>query len=158
VTDNKSVTSGSYDEYQGGEIRLDKEGRWFHEGVEITHQLTLDLFSSSIHLGQDGAYYLIVGPERARIVVEDTPYVVRRVTLEPERALLLLNDRTEETLDPTTLRVGADNVLYCSVKTGAFRARFLRPAYYQLMERLEENQDGYAVRLGNKLWPIRSKE
>jgi hypothetical protein len=29
--------------------------------------------------------------------------------------------------------VGADDVLYCRVKGGRYEARFLRPAYYELM-------------------------
>ena len=34
--------------------------------------------------------------------------------------------RCSEPLDPATLEVGSDNVLYCRVKGGEFRARFLR--------------------------------
>jgi len=142
-------------EYQGGEIRLDNEGRWFHEGVEITHKLTAELFSQSVKKHPDGGYCLEVGVERARIVVDDTPYMVGRVTVEGGVATARLNDKSEEDLDLASLRVGEDNVLYCRVKNGEFPARLLRPAYYQLMKYLEETDDGYAVRIGEKLWPIK---
>jgi len=35
------------------------------------------------------------------------------------------------------LRIGAENVLYCRVKGGAHEARWLRPAYYDLMRHAE---------------------
>lgn len=141
--------------YEGGHIRLDKEGRWFHDGVEITHDLTRDLFSQSVKKREEGeGYCLEIGLECAEIEVEDTPFVIKRATLDDKGATLLLSDKTEERLDPGTLRVGSDNVLYCDVKGGEFPARFLRPAYYQLMEALVETESGYAARLGGELWPI----
>jgi hypothetical protein len=148
---------GSGFKYQGGLIRLDKEGRWFHEGVEITHKLTADLFSRSVHKNPDGGYMLVVGAEWSPIEVEDTPFMVRRVELDGDRAVIRLNDGTEEELDAGTLRVGDENVLYCDVKDGEYPARFLRPAYYQLMQGLTETDDGYAVRIGNRLCPIKTE-
>jgi hypothetical protein len=65
-----------------------------------------------------------------------------------------LSDATEERLDPATLSIGQENVLYCKVK-GEFPARFLRPAYYQLMEALVETEDGYAVKIGGRLWSLK---
>jgi hypothetical protein len=141
-------------EYTEGLIRLDKEGRWFHEGVEITHRLTLDLFNRSIKRHPDGGYCLEVGYERAKIVVEDTPYMVKRVDVGDGGAVIRVSDGTEEALDPSTLSIGAENVLYCRVKGGEFPARFLRPAYYQLMQGLKETEDGYAVEIGGRLWPL----
>jgi len=140
--------------YKGGEIRLDKEGNWYHEGVKITHKLTADLFSRSIKKGEGGGYVLEIGQEWAPVVVEDTPFMVRSVDLTDAGAVLTLNDGTQEQLDPETLRVGDDNVLYCEVKKGEHPARFLRPAYYQLMKRLVETDDGYALELGGKKWKV----
>jgi hypothetical protein len=157
--DDKGVNSkGPEFEYQGGMIRLDKEGRWYHEGVEITHKLTADLFSRSVEKDPAGGYRLVVGPEWSPIEVEDTPFMVRRVEIEADRAVIRLNDGTEEELEAATLRVGGENVLYCKVKNGEFPARFLRPAYYQLMQALEETKNGYAVKIGNKLYSIKTKE
>jgi len=125
---------------------LDKEGRWYHEGVQITHQRTCQLFSKSLHKHPDGDYYLHVGPERTRVELEDTPYLVRSVTVEEDHAgspqgyRLSLSDQTEELLDPRTLTVGKGEVLYCSVKSGQERGRFLRSAYYQLCSRIEYDE------------------
>lgn len=142
--------------YEAGQFFLDKEGRWFHEGVEITHKLTYELFSRSLHPDGAGGWKLVVGLEWAPVTIEDTPYVIRQVTFENERALLHLNDGTTEEMCEATLRQNSDNVLYCDVKEARFPARFLRPAYYQLMERLTECEDGsFAVDINGQLWPIR---
>ena len=145
-----------------GELRIDREGRWFHEGVEITHERTLTLFSRSLTRDASGGYWVEVGRERAPVVVEDTPYVIRRIeeatTAEGviEGFNVWLNDSTSETLDMGSLEVGAEDVLYCSVKSGAFRARFLRPPYYHLVEYLEEDPDsgGFCVKIGERRYPI----
>jgi hypothetical protein len=44
-----------------------------------------------------------------------------------------------ETLDPSTLKVGKDNVLYCRIRKGIFPARFSRAAYYRLAQWIEED-------------------
>lgn len=145
--------------YEAGRIFLDKEGRWFHDGEEITHERTMALFSRSVQKDPAGGYCLVVGPEWAKIEVEDTPFMVRQVTVEAESVRLHLNDGGEEKLDPATLWIGKNNELYCRVKQGEFPARFLHPAYYELMHKcLEEGPEGFAVRLGEELWPLRRQE
>ena len=64
----------------------------------------------------------------------------------PDRGFtVVLNDESREPLDPATLRVGAENVLYCRVKGGAHEARWLRPAYYDLMRHAEPAAGGAVV-------------
>jgi len=130
-----------------GRIFLDKEGKWFHQGVEITHERTLEVFSRSVIKAPGRGYLLAIGPERARIKVEDTPYMVRSVELKDGSASVLLNDRTIEPLDPASLKMGKDNVLYCCVKSGQFPARFLRPAYYQIMTCLDQDKKGFFLQI-----------
>ena len=130
---------------------LDKEGRWFHEGVEITHARTLLLFSKSIRRDLTGKYFVQVGAESAEVIVEDAPYTVKSVTVcegpegSPEDYLLHLNDETRERLEPDGLVVSDENVMYCRVKGGEERARFLRAAYYQICAKLQydETDDRY---------------
>jgi uncharacterized protein len=137
---------------QFGEIFLDKDGRWFHCGEEITHERTIELFSRSVFKDPAGGYRLQVGKEWARIKVEDTPYIVRSVEFQERQILLGLNDRSSEPLAPDTLRVGEENVLYCEVKSDRFPARFTRPAYYQLMTRLGHDREGYFLEYRNQRW------
>ena len=94
--------------------------------------------------------------QRCWVDVEDTAFVVRRVTFkdgtQAQNApfLLPLSDDTLESLAPDTLFVGQDNVLYCKVKTGVFPARFNRAAYYQLAEYIEEEGENYYLPLNER--------
>jgi hypothetical protein len=99
---------------------------------------------------------LEIGPERAPIEVDDTPYVVVGVDLGKDGiARIELNDHGIEVLDPGTLRIGAGEVLYCRVKGGTERARFLRPAYYQLAPFISESRAGrFVLRLGGTAYPL----
>ena len=133
-------------------LYLDKEGRWFHEGIEVTHSRTCLLFSQNLRKGPDNEYYIHVGRENAMVEVEDTPYMVRSVSVHkndsdvPFDFTLFLNDKSQEPLDPYTLVTGQDNVMYCRVKNRTERARFLRPAYYQICEHIVSNEKG------NRYW------
>lgn len=131
-------------------IFLDKEGRWFHEGVEITHPLTVELFSRSVVKDPSAGYRLQIGREWAKIKIEDTPYMIKTVEIQSNQVLILLNDKSVEKLEPDTLWIGKNNVLYCRVKNGEYPARFLRPAYYQLMQALKEKDNKFYLEIGNQ--------
>ena len=94
----------------------------------------------------NGRGRLELGEDKADVTIEDTPWVVLAVEGDPTRGFtVVLNDETREPLDPATLRVGAGNVLYCRVKAGAHEARWLRPAYYDLMRHAETAPGGEVV-------------
>jgi hypothetical protein len=90
-----------------------------------------------------------MGRQRCSLQVEDTPLVVtgvlhteQREGDKPEQLLLAMKhlDR-HESLDPESLWIGEQNVLYCRVMGGGIPARFLRPAYYQLAEFIHEDKE-----------------
>ncbi len=142
---------------ESGKISFRRDGCWYTDDERIDNPRIAMLFSQSIHRAADGSYYLKVGDERAAITVEDTPYVVR--TLEDDELggfLLVLNDDTREALDPATLEVGADNVLYARVKGGEPRARFLRNAYYHLSPGFEaDERGGFAISIRGRRYPLK---
>jgi hypothetical protein len=61
---------------------------------------------------------------------------------QPRDYILHLSDETEERLSVESLTVSGENVMYCMVKGAAERARFLRPAYYQICRRLQCDDKG----------------
>jgi hypothetical protein len=73
---------------------------------------------------------------------------------------MLLSDGTVESLEPDTLYIGRDNVLYCLIKNKCFDARFLRPSYYQIAEMIEHDprRDEYLISLNNKKYYIKQKD
>ena len=145
-------------------IFIDKEGRWFHKGIEMIHRETIRLFYQHMSLDPQGRYIITLEGERCYVEVEDTPFIVRRArfmdSAQADRSpcILSLSDGTEENLSPDTLVVGLDNVLYCRVKDQAFPARFDRAAYYQLAQHIEEKEGIYFLPLNGKDYLIRNKD
>jgi uncharacterized protein len=126
-------------------IRFGKDGRWYADDEPIANRRIADLFSRHVTRGEDGEWWLVVGDERARIEVEDTPFVVARVDGDPSAGFTItLNDGSREPLAGATLRLGDDDVLYCDVKDGRYTARFLRPSQAELL--------GYAEADGGRFY------
>jgi uncharacterized protein len=142
---------------ESGKISFRRDGNWYSDEERIDNPRIALLFSRSIRRNPDGTYFLQVGDERASITVEDTPYVVKSVEGDaPSGFQLVLNDEEREPLDGGSLEVGSDNVLYCRVKNGAFKARFLRTAYYHLSDCLEADDSGeFVFNVAGKRYPVR---
>ncbi|MFA9434342.1 MAG: hypothetical protein ACERKR_06660 [Deltaproteobacteria bacterium] len=146
-------------------IVIDREGDWYYQGSRM-HRA--DIVSHLCqHLGRDessGLYIIQMGKQRCYLEVEDTPLVITGVlhTAEregdkPEQLLLAIKHlETRESLDPESLWIGEQNVLYCRVMEGEIPARFLRPAYYQLAEFIQEDkeQNRFYLSLGGKRFYI----
>ena len=145
---------------ESGKISFRRDGNWYSDDERIDNPRIALLFSRSIRRNPDGSYYLQVAEERAAITVEDTPYVVKSIEGDAARGFtLVLNDEEHEELDPATLEVGADNVLYCRVKGGTERARFLRSAYYHLSPGFEaDDRGGFAIIVRGRRYPLRSAQ
>ena len=144
-------------------IFVSKDGKWYHEGAEIIHRPIFLWLIQSLEKTEDNLFIVHLNNQKCYLEVEDTPLVVQKVDLiregpeAPEQIRLALNDDSQEELDPGTLRVNADSVLYCQVKNGQFPARFLRPAYYQLAEHIvEDTNEGFALLLDDKRYPVKA--
>jgi len=136
-------------------IKFGRDGVWYSDDEPITNARITRVFSQNL-VRQDGAYFIQIGYDRAPVEVEDTPYVVRGIAGDADRGFEVeLNDGSVESLVEASLQAGEDNALYCSVKRGAERARFLRSAYYQLAPFIDETEPGhFALRSQRQLHPI----
>ena len=125
-----------------GKLRFGRDGLWYSDDEVIPNLAIRRLFSRALLVGPDGRARLELGEDRAEVIIEDTPWVVTGVEGTPATGFtVLLNDDSREPLDPASLAVGTEHVLYCRVK-GGHRARFLRPAYSALMQHVEPTGDG----------------
>ena len=142
---------------ESGKISFRRDGNWYTDEERIDNPRIALLFSRSIRRNPDGSYFLQVGDERASITVEDTPYVVKSVAGDAATGFTaVLNDEEREPLDYGSLEAGPDNVLYSRVKNGAFRARFLRPAYYHLSDCLGmDDNGGFYFKVAGQRYPVR---
>jgi hypothetical protein len=134
-------------------IYVDKEGRLWHYNAEMTHEGINRLLTDHVELDEKGRYVISFRGQRCFVDVEDTLFVITRVDHLPagngalETFRITLNDRSEEELDPATLSLSAENVLYTRVKSGRFPARFLRKSYYQLADYIVEKDGAFFLPL-----------
>ena len=133
------------------------DGRWYADDEPVTHERLARLFSRYLRRKPGGGFEIWIDERyHADVEVEDTLYVVSSVHAAADGSLSVeLNDGSSEPLDPTSLSVGRDNVVYCRVKHGRERARLLRPAYYQLAPLIDEGAPGqYQLHCGRHTYPI----
>jgi hypothetical protein len=135
-------------------LRVDRDGDWYDDGVQITHAGILANLRSSLR--RDATGYFIQTRVRIPVEVEDVPWVI--VRLESRRGELRgqVNDGTEEAIDPASIRLDPAHVPYCAVKGGAFEARFDRAAAYQLLALADydEATERGTLRVGGRAYAL----
>ena len=115
---------------ESSDIKIDKEGIWYYRGAHMFRKDILCVFFEHLKVDDCGKYLIELGNEICYLDVEDTAYVVTVVDMKKiagdaaDHIYIQLTDDSWEKLDLSTLYVGNDNVLYCTVKNGIFPARF----------------------------------
>lgn len=124
------------------DIRIRKDGVWFHEGTPIGREALVRLFSTVLRKDPDG-FHLVTPVEKMRIVVEDAPFIAIRVDREGEALRFLTNvgDVVEAGPD-NAIRVEMDPASgeprpYLHVRRG-LEALIARPVFYELVEMATE--------------------
>jgi hypothetical protein len=133
------------------------DGRWYADEDPVLHERLARLFSRYVRRKPSGGYEIWIDERyHADVDIEDTLYVVTAADADAAGHFTVdLNDGTTELLNADSLQVGAKDVLYCCVKNGSERARFLRAAYYQLANFIEEAGPGrFQLRCGGITHPI----
>jgi hypothetical protein len=136
-------------------LRIDRDGEWFDDDVQVTHHGVLANLRASLRRDADG--YYIQTRVRIPVEVEDVPWVVTRLERRAGDELLAqVNDGSEETIDPGSLHVAAGHVPYCSVKGGRFEARLGRAAAFQLLSLADydEATGQGTLRLGGRVYEL----
>jgi hypothetical protein len=126
-------------------IRIDREGRFVHEGAEVRHEGLRRALFRWLDAEPDGRVVLRLDARRfAYVDVDDTPLVAGAARLdgagEGERVLLALSDGSEEALDLETLTVDDEGVLRARVRGGKLEARLATAAVAALAERFSETE------------------
>ena len=128
------------------DIRIDREGRWFHEGDQIKRQPLVDLFATLLRKEADD-YYLVTPVEQMRIDVEDVPFVVTDMDVRgyADRTDLLFTTNVGDYVlaDATHAVFMRGDTPYFSVRADLL-ARIQRSVFYRLVE--------YGVEREGDLW------
>src|SRR5580704_11363953 len=134
------------------DIRIRKDGVWFHEGTPIGREALVRLFSTVLRKDPDG-FHLVTPVEKMRITVEDAPFMAVRVDRVGEALRFLTNVGDEVEAGPeNAIRVEADPLTgeprpYLHVRRG-LEARIRRPVFYELVEMAQERDTPEGPRLG----------
>lgn len=137
-------------------IVLDINGEFWHEGARVENDSMKQAFARWIRRHpDDGRYILSNGYDWTYFQVEDTPYFVHSLRVNPrETPRAFLSDGSDEELILETLAIGARDAIYCRVKLGEFEARFSPSAQTAIAPLLEENENGIVAVFGGRSWPF----
>jgi uncharacterized protein len=144
------------------DIRIARDGVWFHEGAPIGRAPLVRLFSTVLRKDPDG-FHLVTPAEKLRIRVEDAPFMAVRVDREGEDLRFLTNVGDEVVAGPEhPIEVLADPQTgepapYLHVRRGLM-ARLTRPVFYELVEMAETRRgssgEEYGVTSGGEWFPL----
>jgi hypothetical protein len=134
---------------------IDREGRLWIEGTELTDSQVLKFFMKNLERLPEGKFRVLCMGETNLIEAEDVPYVVQAIHIGKDKIELIFPGDYREALDPNTLRVGRDNVLYCQIRQGAFTARFNRKPYLELTRLVDRDRGKkFVLNWQGKKYPI----
>jgi hypothetical protein len=129
------------DEDEGYDIRIARDGTWWHNGGIIGRIGLVKLFASVLRRDEAGNYWLVTPAERGRITVEDAPFVAVEMIVSGTGLDQVLRFRTnlDEWVEAgpanelTTKASGETFVPYINVRDG-LEAVLARSIYYDLMQ------------------------
>ncbi|MDP6705919.1 MAG: DUF1285 domain-containing protein [Alphaproteobacteria bacterium] len=139
------------------DIRIGRDGTWYHDGAPIGRERMVALFASVLRHDDDGVYYLVTPVEKLAIRVDDAPFLAVEMTVHGagrEQVLVFRTNVDEEVMagPEHPIRIVVDGVddepsPYIHVRD-RLEALITRPVFYDLVELgVEAELDGTA-RLG----------
>jgi len=139
-------------------LRVDVDGEWWDDDVQITHPGVLANLRGNLQ--RDAGGYFIQTRVRIPVEVADAPFVITRIERRGDTLHAWLNDGAEQDVDPATLRLGPGEVPYGAVKDGAFEARLSRAAAFQLLAlaHYDERSGRGALHLGDREYALTRPE
>ena len=146
-------------EHEGdSEMRIAADGKWYHQGGEITRPAMVRAFSSLLRRDADGSHWLVTPQQKLSIEVADAPFVAVEMQSEndAERRILAFRLNSDD-----LVVAGSDHAIelrndlpYLHVRDGLW-AKLARPVYYELAEMaLAENIGAPAVWSNGVQFPI----
>ena len=125
------------DKQGDSEMRIAANGKWFHQGGEITRPAMVRAFASLLRGDENGQHWLVTPQEMLSIAVDDAAFVAVDVVHKGDALAFRLN--TDDIViagpdHPIVARGDADvPALYLAVRHGC-EARLNRSTYAQLVE------------------------
>ncbi len=141
-------------------LRVDAQGRWWHEGEPFTNERLAALFSRGLGWRPregggllDGEATLTVGVQWCYVECDRTPFLVTRLTAEGEPRGLWASLNTEARAEVRAAWLEGE-VRFVALHGAAPAARLSRHAQARCAEWLEEREGLLALRVGERLLPV----
>ncbi|MEN8722789.1 MAG: DUF1285 domain-containing protein [Alphaproteobacteria bacterium] len=141
------------------DMRIARDGTWFHEGSPIGRKQLVRLFSTVLRKDEDGRHYLVTPVEKIGITVDDAPFLGVEVAVEGAGQDMSLSFRTNVDDQVTAdadhpIRVTIDKETgepspYVLVR-GRLEAKIARSVFYELVALGQEQAHEGAIHFG--LW------
>ncbi len=144
------------------DMRIARDGTWFHQGGPIGRQAMVRLFSTILRREPDGGFVLVTPVEKLSIEVEDAPFVAVELKSEGEgreRSLAFRLNTGDVVVAGPEHRLRLDSDCdgphpYVEVRAG-LDALIARPVYYELANlALEEGADPPGLWSGGAFFPL----
>ncbi len=137
------------------DMRIDKNGFWFHEGDPILREKLVALFASILWF-EDGQHYLVTPAEKLSIEVDDVPYLINQMERVDNTWIAVTNTHEQIIVgdaNPVVLREYNGQWLpYINVRYDLW-ARLNRSVYFQwvseAMDLAGEQSEGLWLQSGS---------
>ena len=137
---------------QTPEITIDKEGKWFSDGVLMTRKEIVNLFSTHLIKTGPDSYQIDWQNKTHPVKVEDVPFFVQSVAEADDRFILQLYDGREVPMPPGPITI-KNRTPYISL-FWPDDTKLSRSSYNDLCQHLIERDGRYIIQYGNNEWPV----
>tara|TARA_B100000963_G_scaffold324348_1_gene309790 strand:+ start:180 stop:767 length:588 start_codon:yes stop_codon:yes gene_type:complete len=136
------------------QIRIDQEGRWYHEGGLIKRIELVKLFANVLSVDENGQHWLRTPAEFGKIEVEDAPFIITALASAGERQerIIMASDNLgrDHTIgldarlffktQAARSAILADGCPYLRLPAGLV-AKLSRPVWYELVNLADGEND-----------------
>jgi hypothetical protein len=118
------------------DIRIDRQGRWFHDGIVIRRAAMIKVFASVLRRENDD-YFLVTPQDKLRIVVEDVPFVavqMEALSKQNQQQILFITNVGDHVIGNADHPIWIANERPYVVVRDGLHALISRSVYYRLVD------------------------
>src|SRR5688572_18813788 len=136
-------------------LRLDRTGRFWHAGAEVSHPRLRQALLRWLDVRDDGKDIVRLDAQRyAYVDVEDAHLQATSARWDGDRCRVTWDDGAEEELDYAHLREAPDHALHTTARGGVLRGRIGGAAHQTVTTRVAARPGGFVLTAAGKDWPI----
>jgi hypothetical protein len=136
-------------------LRLDRAGRFWHDGAEVTHPRLRQALLRWLDVRDDGRDIVRLDDQRyAYVEVDDAHLRATSARWDGDRCVITWDDAAEEELDYADLREADDHALYTRARNRTLRGRIGGPAHQIVTQRIRADGAGFVLSAAGRDWPV----